>query len=60
MFEHPRKCILGAFDQSETNTIDFYTIFWSRNRINYNENTIHEHNPSFNGDSQKNVNFDQS
>ena len=63
IFEHPRKCSLGAFYRSETNKFDFYTRFWSRNHINYNENTIHKqnitmnitakHDLSFNADSLK-------
>ena len=63
MFEHPRKCTLGAFYRSEINKIDFHTQFWSRKYINYNEKIIHKqnltmnitakHNPPFNADSNK-------
>ena len=48
MFEHPQKCTLDAFDQSETNKIDFYTKLWSRNHINDKENIIHKQNLTMN------------
>ena len=70
MFEHPRKCTLGAFYRSETNKIDFYTKCCSKNHINYNENTFRKQNLimnitakrnlSFNADKKKLDNFDQS
>ena len=63
MCEHPRKCTLSAFYRCEINQFDFYTKCWSRNRIDYTENTIHKQNLtrnitakdnlSFNADSQK-------
>ena len=57
MFEHPRNCTLNAFYRNETNQIDFYTQFWSRNHINYNENTIRKHNLTMNMNSKHNLSF---
>ena len=57
MFEHHRKCTLGAFYRGETNEIDFYTQFWSRNHINYNENTIHKQNITMNITAKHNLPF---
>ena len=61
---------LETFYRSETNKIDFYINLWSRNHINYNENTFHKQNLtmnitakrnlSFNADKKKIDNFDES
>ena len=58
MFEHPRKCTLGAFYRNKTNKIDFYTKCLSETiHITYNENIFHEQNLTMNIIAKRNLSF---
>ena len=59
MFEQPGKCTLGSFDQSETNTIYFYTLGLETILI-INEKTFHEQNLTMNITAKHNMSFNIS